>query len=53
MAQVDRSAYVTASITLPGSKRANEWTNDTSLTVNNGTVIVQVPPGGLAIVEIF
>ncbi|HSL52830.1 MAG TPA: hypothetical protein VK868_00485, partial [Pyrinomonadaceae bacterium] len=53
MAQVDRSAYVTAAITLPGQiKKAVEWTSDTALTTNGGTVSVQIPPGGLAIVEI-
>src|SRR5678809_255078 len=53
MAQVDRSAYVTATIALPGQiKRAIEWTADTALTTNGGAVRVQIPPGGLAIVEI-
>jgi len=53
MAQVDRSAYVTATITLPAQiKKAIEWSNDTALTTNGATVRVQLPPGGLAIVEI-
>jgi hypothetical protein len=53
MAQVDRSAYVTATITLPSQiKKAIEWTSDTVLTTNGETLRVQIPPGGLAIVEI-
>jgi len=52
MAQVDRNAYVTATITLPQMKTATEWTSDTTLTTNGGAVRVQIPPGGLAIVEI-
>ena len=55
MAQVDRSAYVTATISLTGKQiqRATEWTNDAVIKPNNGVVSVQIPPGGLAIVEIF
>jgi len=55
MAQVDRSAYVNVTISLSGKQiqRASEWTNDAVLKPNNGVVSVQVPPGGLAIVEIF
>jgi len=51
MAQVDRSAYVTATI---GNqiKSATEWTSDAPLKPNNGTVSIQIPPGGVAIVEI-
>jgi hypothetical protein len=53
MAQVDRSAYVTATITLPSQiKRAIEWTSDAVLPTNGETLRVQIPPGGLAIVEI-
>jgi len=53
MAQVDRSAYVTATITLPSQiKKAIEWTSDTVLTTNGGAVTVQIAPGSLAIVEI-
>jgi len=52
MAQVDRSAYVTATITLPGQQiqSATEWTSDKSLDVNN--VSLQIAPGSLAIVAI-
>src|SRR5689334_7247785 len=51
MAQVDRSAYVTVTI---GNqvKSATEWTSDTVLKPENGVVTVQLPPGGIAIVEV-
>ena len=51
MAQVDRSAYVTATI---GNqiKSATEWISDAPIKPNNGIVTVQIPPGGVAIVEI-
>ena len=52
MAQVDRSAYVTATITMPGLRRANEWTTDTALSPTNNTLSIQIAPGSLAIVEI-
>ncbi|HEY8411287.1 MAG TPA: hypothetical protein VIK76_07790, partial [Pyrinomonadaceae bacterium] len=51
MAQVDRSAYVTVTIG-PKIQSATEWISDAPLKVNNGLVSVQVPPGGVAIVEI-
>ena len=53
MAQVDRSAYVNVTISGKQIQRATEWTEDISLTPNNGTVSLKIPPGGLAIVEIF
>ena len=53
MAQVDRSAYVNVTISLKGMQRATEWTSETTLKPVNGNVQVQVPPGGLAIVEVF
>jgi len=53
MAQVDRSAYVNVTISGKQIQRATEWTNDAVLKPNNGVVSVQIPPGGLAIVEIF
>ncbi|HEV8429865.1 MAG TPA: hypothetical protein VGQ41_18330 [Pyrinomonadaceae bacterium] len=53
MAQVDRSAYVDVTISGKQIQRAIEWTTDTSLKTANNSVTVQVPPGGLAIVEIF
>ena len=52
MAQVDRSAYVTATISLPQMKSAIEWTNESTLKIDNGKAALQIPPGGLAIVEI-
>ena len=52
MAQVDRTAYVTATISLPQMKSASEWISESRLKVEDGKATVQVPPGGLAIVEI-
>jgi hypothetical protein len=52
MAQVDRSAYVTATISLPQMKSANEWISESALKIENGKATLQIPPGGLAIVEI-
>jgi hypothetical protein len=55
MAQVDRKAVVTASITLRGQsiQQAREWTDDKKLDVNKqGNVTVSIAPGGVAIVEL-
>ena len=52
MAQVDRSAYITATITSPGIQSATEWTSDTTLRPNNGVVTLQIAPGSLAIVDL-
>jgi len=52
MAQVDRSAYVAATISLPQMKSASEWISETVLRIEDGKATVQIPPGGLAIVEI-
>ena len=54
MAQVDRSAYVNVSITLTGQqiRSANEWTSDSLLKVEAGSVSVRIAPGSLAIVEL-
>ncbi|HET6855281.1 MAG TPA: hypothetical protein VFH46_23480, partial [Pyrinomonadaceae bacterium] len=52
MAQVDRSAYVTGRISLPGIQSATEWTTDTAVKVDKGSLSVQIAPGSLAIVEI-
>ena len=51
MAQVDRSAYVTVTI---GNqiKSATDWLSDAPLLPENGIVKVQIPPGGLAIIEL-
>jgi hypothetical protein len=55
MAQVDRSAYVTATITISGKqiRAANLWTSEAVLQPLNGAVTVGVAPGSLAIVEIL
>ncbi|HET7288103.1 MAG TPA: hypothetical protein VFI71_11550, partial [Pyrinomonadaceae bacterium] len=54
MAQVDRSAYVTVTINLRGKQiqSATEWTSDAPIKPNNGLVTVQIPPGGVSIVEL-
>jgi len=52
MAQVDRSAYVAATISLPQMKTASEWISESVLKIENGKATLQIPPGGLAIVEI-
>jgi hypothetical protein len=52
MAQVDPGAYVTATITMPGLRSANEWTTNTTLKPTNNTISIQIAPGSLAIVEI-
>jgi hypothetical protein len=52
MAQVDRSAYLTATISLPQMKSASEWISESGLKVENGKATLQIPPGGLAIVGI-
>jgi hypothetical protein len=52
MAQVDRSAYVTATISLSQMKSAIDWISDSELKIDNGNATLQIPPGGLAIVEI-
>jgi hypothetical protein len=53
MAQIDRNAYVKVTISLKGMQRATEWTTDTPLKPNNGTLELQIAPGSLAIVEIL
>jgi hypothetical protein len=52
MAQVDRSAYVTATISLSKMKSAIDWISDSELKIDSGKATLQIPPGGLAIVEI-
>ena len=51
MAQVDRSAYVKVTI---GNqiKSATEWISGAPIKANNGIVSLQIPPGGVAVVEI-
>ncbi|MDQ1727933.1 MAG: hypothetical protein QOD33_58, partial [Pyrinomonadaceae bacterium] len=59
LAQVDHNAYVTAGISLRGAEiaRAQEWLSDRNLEVNKqpgvpDSVTVNIPPGGVAIVEL-
>ncbi len=54
MAQVDRSAYANVTISLPGQQiqSATEWTNDTPLKANAGSISHQIAPGSLAIIRI-
>ncbi len=58
LAQVDRTAYVTATISLPSSQIQNaiEWINDEPIALSdrNGekTVTVRIAPGGISIVEL-
>ena len=56
MAQVDRTAQVTATITLPGHQiqSAVEWTTDKQIPVGSpaDTVTVQIAPGGIAVMEL-
>ncbi len=60
MAQVDRRATVDATVDLRGKRieAAREWTTEASLDVqrdgaNNDRVRLQVPPGGIRIVELL
>jgi hypothetical protein len=58
LAQVDRSAYVTATISLPSSQIENaiEWLSEESLEVKDQggekTVTLKIAPGGISIVEL-
>jgi len=54
MAQVDRSAYVTTTITLPTSRieSAVDWTTDKPIPLANNNVTVQLAPGGIAVIEL-
>jgi hypothetical protein len=55
LAQVDRTATVTATVRLNGQKisAANEWLTDSKLAVQNGSSVqVNIPAGGIAIVEL-
>ena len=46
------AADVTATISLPQMKTASEWISESALKIENGKTTLQIPPGGLAIVEI-
>jgi hypothetical protein len=58
MAQVDRSAVVTATITLPSQeiKTATDWVTEQNVEVKNqagGSVIhISIPPGGVSIIQL-
>ncbi|MCM3872509.1 MAG: hypothetical protein ND895_17630 [Pyrinomonadaceae bacterium] len=57
MAQVDRSAIVSATISVPGQpiRTAIDWLTDRSIEVNRASgdaVTITLPPGGMAIVEL-
>jgi hypothetical protein len=55
MAQIDRSASITVTLSLRGQGivEAQEWTADSALVVQNGSSVrVQIPAGGIAIVEL-
>jgi hypothetical protein len=58
MAQVDRSAVVTATITLPSQeiKSAVDWVSEKSIEVKRqpggSTINVTIPPGGVSIVQL-
>ena len=54
MAQVDRNAYVDASISLRGEKiqSASDWISDAALKVESDRITVRIAPGGVAVVEL-
>ena len=55
LAQVDRGASVTATVSLKGQgiASAQEWTSDRSIGVQNGSMVnVKISPGDIAIVEL-
>ena len=52
MAHVDRSAFVTVTISGQQIQAALEWTSETALKPVNGTVTIQIAPGSLAIVSV-
>jgi hypothetical protein len=53
MATVDRAAYVTTTISLPGQRltSAVDWVTDKQISIDD-KVTVQIPPGGIAIIEL-
>lgn len=56
LAQVDRNAIVTTTITGQGVAAASEWTSNQTLAVKQsgtaGKITLNLPPGGIAIVEL-
>jgi len=53
MAQVERNAKVTATISLKGLVSASDWVGERSLTVTSDAVRVELAPGGIAVVELI
>jgi hypothetical protein len=59
LAQIDREAHVTARVSLAGESvtSAREWISDTALRFDKekgqSSVALQIPPGGVAIVELI
>ena len=51
MAQVDRGAYVNVTVG-PNIQSATEWISGAPLKPASGNVSIQIPPGGIAIVEL-
>jgi hypothetical protein len=57
MAQVDRGASVSATISLRGISAANEWTSDRELAVKkqagaSDSVTLNIAAGGIAVIEL-
>lgn len=54
LAQVDRSAYVKAAITLPGQsiQKAVDWIDEKDVEVKGDGVTVSIAPGGVSIIEL-
>ena len=56
LAQVDRTAVVTATISISGQplRTAIDWITDKPLEVNRrqNSVLVTLPPGGIAVVDL-
>lgn len=52
MAQVDRSAKVTARVSLKGVRSVSDWMNETALQLKGETITVELSPGGIAVVEL-
>jgi hypothetical protein len=54
MAQVDRSAYVSVTISVRGQQiqRATDWTTDKQVTATRDNVTLQIAPGGIAVIEL-
>jgi hypothetical protein len=58
LAQVDRSAAVTVTVSMRGARieSANEWTSNKALSVegqSSDRITVNIPAGGIAVVELI